>query len=209
MQPDAGPSLLFITLPSVFSHMAGGQIWGICFFVFMSFAALSTIIAVFENIVGFYMDQWNFSRGKAVLINLFLIPILSMPAVLGFSLWSQLQPMGAGSTIMDLEDFLVSYNILPLGGLIYVLFCTGKNGWGWKDFTGEVNTGKGRKLSDALRFYMTYILPVIIVVIYLKGYYDTFSQKGLTALIGWMIFAVILLLAIIGVSVWHPKSKTE
>ena len=209
VKPDAGPSLLFITLPSVFSHMAGGQIWGICFFVFMSFAALSTIIAVFENIVGFYMDQWNFSRGKAVLINLFLIPILSMPAVLGFSLWSQLQPMGAGSTIMDLEDFLVSYNILPLGGLIYVLFCTGKNGWGWKDFTGEVNTGKGRKLSDALRFYMTYILPVIIVVIYLKGYYDTFSQKGLTALIGWMIFAVILLLAILGVSVWHPKSMAE
>lgn len=207
VEPDAGPSLLFITLPSVFSNMSGGKLWGICFFVFMSFAALSTIIAVFENIISFYMDQWNWSRKKAVLLNVVLIPVLSMPAVLGFSEWSHIQPMGAGTNIMDLEDFLVSYNILPLGSLVYVLFCTRKNGWGWGRFLEEVNTGKGRKLSDALRIYMSYVLPAIIVVVYLKGYYDTFSEKGLMSLIFWMIFALILLAAILVVTLWKGRSK--
>lgn len=207
VEPGAGPSLLFITLPSVFSHMVGGKLWGICFFVFMSFAALSTIIAVFENIVSFYMDQWGWKRVNAVLLNVILIPLLSMPAVLGFSLWSNLQPMGAGSTIMDLEDFLVSYNILPLGSMVYVLFCTRKNGWKWDAFMEEVNTGKGRKLSNSLRMYMSYVLPAIIVVVYLKGYYDTFSGKGTPVLIGWMVFAMILLLAIFGVAMWHPNKE--
>lgn len=209
VEPDAGPSLLFITLPNVFSHMSGGRIWGVLFFIFMSFAALSTIIAVFENIVSFYMDQWKFSRRRSVLINVILIPVLSMPAVLGFSKWSQLQPMGVGSTIMDLEDFLVSYNILPLGSLVFVLFCTKKNGWGWDGFLKEVNTGKGHKMAEWLRIYMKYILPAIIVIVYLKGYYDTFSGKGRVTLISWMVFAVILLIAIFGVTFFKAKDAKQ
>ena len=206
VQPDAGPSLLFITLPSVFNNMTGGRIWGTCFFVFMSFAALSTIIAVFENIIAFYMDQLNWKRSKAVLLNIILIPILSMPAVLGFSVLSGIQPLGAGSTIMDLEDFLVSYNVLPLGSMIYVLFCTRRNGWGWKNFLEEVNTGKGCRLNTALNFYMSVILPAVIVVIYLKGYYDTFAPRGTAALIFWMCFAVLLLAAIFRI-VFYEKKK--
>lgn len=207
IQPDAGPSLLFITLPSVFNHMNGGQLWGTCFFVFMSFAALSTIIAVFENIIAFYMDQLGWKRSKAVLLNIILIPILSLPAVLGFSVLSGIQPMGAGSTIMDLEDFLVSYNILPLGSLMYVLFCTRNNGWGFGNFLKEVNTGKGMTFPAGLQFYMSVILPAVIVVIYLKGYYDTFAAKGVGALIFWMLFALLLLTAIFSIA--FGKSKTE
>ena len=118
VQPDAGPSLLFITLPNVFNNMAGGRVWGTCFFIFMSFAALSTIIAVFENIISFYMDMGGWSRKKAVVFNIVLIIALSLPAVLGFNLLSGFQPMGAGTSVMDLEDFLVSYNLLPLGSMI-------------------------------------------------------------------------------------------
>lgn len=209
VEPDAGPSLLFVTLPSVFNHMGNGQIWGSCFFVFMSFAALSTIIAVFENIISFYMDQFEWSRKKAVLLNIFLIPILSMPAVLGYNILSDIQPMGSGSTIMDLEDFLVSYNILPLGSVVYVLFCTRKNGWTWEKFLEEVNTGKGPKLGNALRFYMTYILPIVVTVVYLKGYYDTFEKKGTKTLIGWMVFAVILLTGVLAVALAGNKNKEK
>ena len=200
VQPDAGPSLLFITLPNVFNHMSGGRIWGTCFFIFMSFAALSTVIAVFENIVSFYMDMGGWSRKKAVGFNIILVILLSMPAVLGFNLLSGFQPIGAGSSVMDLEDFLVSYNLLPLGSMIFVLFCVKKNGWGWDNFLKEANTGKGMKLSGALRFYMTYILPAIIVIVYLKGYYDTFAKMGTKTLVGWMIFAVALLVLIFGIA---------
>lgn len=207
VEPDKGPSLLFTTLPSVFNNMKGGIVWGSFFFIFMSFAALSTIIAVFENIIAFYMDQFEWSRKKAVLLNIVLIPILSMPAVLGYNVLSGIQPMGAGTTIMDLEDFLVSYNILPLGSLIYVLFCTRNNGWKWENFVEEVNQGSGRKLSNKLRFYMSYILPAIIVVIYLKGYYDIFCNKGIVTLTFWMIFAVALLAAIFGVAIYKKNNK--
>lgn len=210
VEPDAGPPLLFITLPSVFNHMSNGQIWGTCFFVFMSFAALSTIIAVFENIIAFYIDQFGWSRKKAVLINIILIPLLSMPAVLGFNVLSGVHPMGAGTNIMDIEDFLVSYNILPLGSVVYVLFCTRKNGWTWNRFVEEVNIGKGPKLRNGLRFYMTYILPAVVAVVYLKGYYDTFSKKGTATLVGWMIFAVALLAGVIGIALAGSKeSKAE
>lgn len=205
--PAQGPSLLFVTLPNVFNHMSGGRVWGSCFFIFMSFAALSTIIAVLENIILFYMDEWNWSRKKAVLLNVFLMPVLSLPAVLGFSVLSGIQPMGAGSTIMDFEDFLVSYNILPLGSMVYVLFCTRKNGWGWDGFKNEVNTGKGKKLSDLLKPYMTYVLPVIVTAVYLKGYYDIFSKKPTPVLIGWMIFAVLLLAGIFAVVFGKRKHK--
>ena len=123
-----------------------------------------------------------------------------MPAVLGFNLLSGVQPIGAGSSVMDLEDFLVSYNLLPLGSMIFVLFCVKKNGWGWDNFLKEANTGKGMKLSGALRLYMTYILPAIIVIVYLKGYYDTFAKMGTKTLVGWMIFAVALLVLIFGIA---------
>lgn len=195
VQPDAGPSLLFITLPNVFNNMSGGRIWGTCFFVFMSFAALSTVIAVFENIISYYMDMRGWERKKAVAFNLVLVILLSMPAVLGFNVLSDIQLIGAGTNIMDFEDFLVSYNLLPLGSMVFVLFCLRKNGWGWYNFLAEVNTGEGWHLpkSELLRFYMTYILPLIITVVYLKGYYDMFAKADTHILIGWMIFAVMLL----------------
>lgn len=190
--PGAGPSLLFITLPNIFNNMAGGRVWGILFFVFMSFAALSTIIAVFEGIVAFLMEILNWSRVKTVLICIVGISVLSLPAILGFNVLSMVQPMGEGSTIMDLEDFFVSYNLLPLGSLIMVLFCSRKNGWGWDNFVDEVNKGRGRRMSNKLRFYYAYVLPIVILVIYFKGYYDMFAPMGIASLLAWMLIAVAL-----------------
>lgn len=190
---DTGPSLLFISLPNVFNNMSGGRVWGTLFFVFMTFAALSTVIAVFENILVMCMENWNISRKKAVLINIPLMTILSMPAVLGFNIFSNIQPLGEGTNLFDLEDFLVSNNILPLGSLIIILFCTRKNGWGWDNFIKEVNTGKGKNMSNWTKPYITWILPLIIIVIYIKGYYDFFINKGLSTLIPWMIVAIAFL----------------
>ena len=207
VEPGAGPGLVFITLPNVFNQMTGGKIWGALFFLFMSFAALSTVIAVFENILSFAMDLWGWKRNKAVLFNIVLIIALSLPAVLGFNLLSGFQPMGAGSSVMDLEDFLVSYNLLPLGSMIFVLFCVKKNGWGWENFRKEANDGKGLKISNKLQFYMTYILPAIIVIVYLKGYYDTFAKMGPKVLAGWMTFAAVLLAIIFGLSSVKKKTK--
>lgn len=211
VQPDAGPSLLFITLPSVFNNMAGGRIWGTSFFIFMSFAALSTVIAVFENIISFYMDMAGWERKKAVGLNIVLISLLSMPAVLGFNVLSGIEPLGAGSTIMDMEDFLVSYNLLPLGSMVFVLFCVKKNGWGYDNFLTEVNAGTGKKISasKALQCYMTYILPLIIMIVYLKGYYDTFKTKELPVLSGWMTFAVVLLGLVMWVALRKPGENAK
>lgn len=172
--PDAGPNLIFITLPNVFNEMAMGRLWGALFFVFMSFAALSTVIAVFENILSFCMDKWGWTRQKAVLINLAAILILSVPCLLGFNLWSGFQPFGEGSTIMDLEDFMVSNNLLPLGSLIYLLFCVSRRGWGWENFLKEANTGSGLKFPDAIRFYVTYVLPLVVLFIFVMGYETKF-----------------------------------
>lgn len=199
IEPDAGPSLLFITLPNVFNHMSGGRIWGTCFFIFMSFAALSTVIAVFENILMMLQDGLGWSRGKAVKVNIVAIAVLSLPAILGFNVLSGFQPVGPGTSIMDLEDFLVSYNILPLGSLMCVLFCTRKNGWGWENFRKEANTGNGIDLPDAVRFYMSCVVPAIIIVIYLKGYYDMFAAQGTKALVLWMTFAVVVLVALMSI----------
>ena len=174
VQPDAGPSLLFITLPNVFNNMAGGRIWGTCFFIFMSFAALSTIIAVFENIISFAMDLTGCSRGKAVAVNLVVIILLSLPCVFGFNLLSGFQPLGAGSTILDLEDFIVSNNLLPLGSLVYLLFCTSRYGWGWKNFRKEANAGTGIKFPKWSRIYVSYILPLIVLFIFVQGYWSKF-----------------------------------
>lgn len=205
IEPDAGPSLLFITLPNVFNHMPAGRFWGTAFFVFMSFAALSTVIAVFENILSFYMDMKEWSRKKAVLFNSVLIVILSMPAILGWNVLSNIQLVGKGTNIMDFEDFLVSYNILPLGGLAFVLFCVKKNGWGFDKFREEANTGEGLKLPKWIRIYMTYILPIVIVLVYLKGYYDMFKEKGTGMLIGWMAFAILLLITMFAIVFYKKK----
>lgn len=175
--PDAGPNLIFVTLPNVFSTLTGGRIWGSLFFVFMSFAALSTVIAVFEAIIAWWMDLKGWSRTKAVLVNCPLILILSLPCVLGLNVLSNIQPLGAGSTIMDLEDFIVSNNILPLGSLVYLLFCTRKYGWGWKNFRNEANTGTGIKFPNGIRIYVSYILPVIVLIVFIQGYIAKFFPQ--------------------------------
>lgn len=209
IQPDAGPSLLFLTLPNVFNHMAGGRIWGTMFFIFMTFAAMSTVIAVFENIIAMTMEIWNITRKKAVIINMGLIMLLSLPAVFGFNILSGIQPMGTGSTIMDLEDFLVSYNILPLGGLVFVLFCTKKNGWGYGKFEEEVNTGNGFKLPGVVKPLMKYVIPCIIVLVYLKGYYDMFSPMGMKTLAIWMLVAALFLVMVFGFTFRKKEKKTN
>lgn len=175
VDPGQGPGLVFITLPNIFNQMVGGRIFGVLFFVFMTFAAQSTIIAVFENIISFSMDLFGTSRKKTVLINGIAIILLSLPCVFGFNIWSGFQPMGAGSTIQDLEDFIVSNNLLPLGSIVYLLFCTSRYGWGWKNFLAEADTGKGVKFPAWARVYVSYILPLIVLFIFIMGYYQKFK----------------------------------
>ena len=175
VDPGQGPGLVFITLPNIFNQMVGGRIFGVLFFVFMTFAAQSTIIAVFENIISFSMDLFGTSRKKTVLINGIAIILLSLPCVFGFNIWSGFQPMGAGSTIQDLEDFIVSNNVLPLGSMVYLLFCTSRYGWGWKNFLAEADTGKGVKFPAWARVYVSYILPLIVLFIFIMGYYQKFK----------------------------------
>ena len=169
INPGAGPELIFITLPNVFIQMPGGRIWGTFFFLFMTFAAFSTIIAVFENIIACCMDKWNLSRKKSALINGVIILVASLPAVFGYNIWSSFQPRGAGSTVLDLEDFIVSNLLLPGGSLIFPLFCVTKWGWGFDKYLEETNTGAGVKFPRALRGYVTFVLPVIILVILVLG----------------------------------------
>lgn len=169
INPDSGPSLIFITLPNVFVSMAGGQIWGALFFLFMSFASLSTVIAVFENIIACTMELLNIERKKAVVINFIVISILSLPCALGFNVLSGIQPLGTGSTILDLEDLIVSQFLLPLGSLVYLLFCTSKYGWGFENYQKEVNIGKGLKVPHWVKFYVTIILPIIVIFVFING----------------------------------------
>ena len=169
VEPGSGPSLVFITLPIVFNEMPLGQLWGTLFFLFMTFAALSTVIAVFENIMSFTIDQWGTPRKKACLVNGLCLLILSMPCVLGFNVLSGVNVPAIGD-IQSIEDFLVSNNILPLGGLFLVLFVTRKNGWGWKNFLAEADTGKGLRFPAWSRVYMTYILPIGMVIVFIMGY---------------------------------------
>ena len=187
---DSGPGLVFVTLPNVFNSMAGGSIWGFLFFLFMSFAALTTIIAVFENIVAYAMDS-GWTRKKAVLLIFLLIIVLSLPCALGFNILSDIQPLGVGTTIQDLEDFIVSNNLLPLGSLLYLMFCTHRYGWGWKNFINEANTGKGRKFPAKLFSYCAYILPVIILVIFFQGYIEKFTWP-LNFILATVILAIVL-----------------
>ena len=169
VEPASGPSLVFITLPIVFNAMPLGQLWGTLFFLFMSFAALSTVIAVFETIMAFSMDQWGVRREKACLVNGALIALLSIPCVLGFNVLSGVAIPGIGD-IQSIEDFLVSNNILPLGGLFRVMFVTSKRGWGWKNFLAEADTGEGLRFPAWSYRYMKYVLPVGIVIIFVLGY---------------------------------------
>ena len=176
--PDAGPGLLFETLPQVFRSMAGGRIWGSLFFLFMIFAAMSTVTAVFENLISFAMDTWGWSRRRACFINCIAVILLSLPCALGFNLLSGFSPFGGNSTVLDLEDFLISNNILPLGSLVYVLFCTrNKRGWGWTKFMEEVNTGHGLRFPQWLCFYCKYILPAILLILWVHGIYTTLFVK--------------------------------
>ncbi len=206
IEPGAGPSLIFITIPNIFAQMPGGRAWAALFFLFLTFAAFTTIVAVFENIISFAMDLLGWSRRKSVLANVVMLVVLSMPCVLGFNVLAGFEPLGAGTNIMDLEDFIVSNNLLPLGSLGYVLFCTRKNGWGWEEFLEEANAGDGIHFPRGLKGYVSYVLPVIIIVIYLKGYYDKFVGQGTAALAGWMALAV-LFLGFVLFCAWAKPSK--
>lgn len=176
VQVDSGPDLIFITLPNIFNNLSMGRLWGGLFFVFMSFAALSTVLAVFENLVSCTMDLFSWGRKKASLINGMLLFTLSVPCVLGFNVWKQINPLGAGSNIMDLEDFVVSNLMLPLGALIFVLFCTRRYGWGWKKFTAEANEGKGLKVAGWMKGYLTYVLPAVVLLVFVVGLYNVFAK---------------------------------
>ena len=166
---DSGKRLIFITLPNIFNHLPFGRVWGSLFFLFMSFAALSTVLAVFENLVSCTIDLFGWGRRKASLINGIILFCFSIPCVLGFNIWKTVEPLGIGSNIMDLEDFVVSSLILPLGSLTFVLFCTIKYGWGWENFIEEANEGIGPKIAQWMRGYMTFVLPIILVMIFFMG----------------------------------------
>lgn len=169
VNPDSGPSLIFITLPNVFLSMTGGRIWGALFFLFMAFASLSTVIAVFENIIACTMELWNFTRKKSVIINLILITVFSLPCALGFNVLNFLQPLGSGSTILDLEDFIVSNLLLPLGSFVYLLFCTSCFGWGFKNYQTEANMGDGPKVQNWMQGYLTIILPIAVIFVFISS----------------------------------------
>lgn len=170
----SGPSLIFITLPNIFANMPMGRLWGSLFFLFMSFAALSTVLAVFENIICCGMELTGWNRKKSSLANLVLITLLSVPCVLGYNVWSSDIFTVFGGAILDLEDFLVSNLFLPLGSLVYLLFCVSKRGWCWENYLKEANTGKGMKMQNWMRVYLTYILPLIVLFIFGFGIYDKF-----------------------------------
>lgn len=170
----SGPGLIFITLPNIFNHIPMGKLWGSLFFIFMSFAAFSTILAVFENIISCGMELTGWSRKKSSFINAIAIILLSVPCVLGYNLWSSDIFAVFGGAVLYFEDFLVSNLFLPLGSLVYLLFCTSRYGWGWKNFTTEANTGKGLKIQNWMRGYISYILPLIVLFIFFFGLYDKF-----------------------------------
>ena len=168
VEPDAGPSLIFVTLPNIFTNMAGGRLWGALFFLFMTFASFSTVIAVFENILSFSIDMFGISRKKASFICCILILILSLPCVLGYNVWSDLHIIG-GRDVLDSEDFIVSNLLLPIGSLIFLLFCVTKWGWGFDKYIEECNTGSGLKIPRAFKPYFQFILPILIIAILISG----------------------------------------
>ncbi len=174
IEADSGPGLVFVTLPNVFNGMQGGRIWGACFFLFMTFAALSTIIAVFQNILACVQELWGWSLKKVTCIVGPLLLVLSLPCILGMTDWSSFKI--AGMSIDTFEDFLISNNILPIGSLVYLMFCVSRYGWGWDNFIKEANAGKGIRFpgGKAIRFYLTFILPLIVLYIFVQGYVSLF-----------------------------------
>lgn len=168
VQPDAGPSLIFVTLPNVFINMAGGRVWGTLFFLFMTFASFSTVIAVFENLLASCIDNFGWSRKKAVVINGIFILLASLPCVLGYNLWSDLHLIG-GRDVLDSEDFLVSNLLLPGGSLVYLLFCVTRWGWGFDNYLAEANAGQGLRMPKCLKYYFLIVLPILILVILVQG----------------------------------------
>ena len=175
VEVNNGPSLIFKTLPNIFNNIPLGRLWGSLFFIFMSFAALSTVITVFETLISCTMDLFGWSRKKACIVNCIALLVLSMPCILGFSVWSGFKPFGEGSNLMDLEDFAVNNILLPVGSLIFVIFCTSRFGWGFDKFAAEANEGKGFKVAKWMRGYMTYVLPLIILVLFVMGLISYFS----------------------------------
>lgn len=175
IEPDAGPSLVFITLPNVFNHMTGGRLWGSFFFLFMSFAAMSTVIAVFQNIISFATDLTRCKVKTAVVVNMVVVTLLSVPCVLGFNVWSGFMPLGEGTNVLDLEDFLVSNNLLSIGSIWYLLFCTSRYGWGFDKFLQEANEGTGIKFPRQVKWYVSLVLPIVILIIFLQGYWAKFA----------------------------------
>ena len=175
VDPGQGPGLIFVSLPNIFANMAGGNIWGALFFLFMSFAAFTTIIAVFQNILTMTKELTGWNRTQNLLVSCLGVLILSLPCALGFNVWSFIQPLGAGTNIQSLEDFIVSNNLLPLGSMIYVLFCTAKNGWGWKHFLQEANSGEGIRFPKSIRWYCGIVIPLLILIIFVQGYIVYFA----------------------------------
>ena len=167
VKPNQGASLIFETLPNVFVNMKGGRLWGTLFFLFMIFASFSTVLAVLENIISVCMDTFGWSRKKAALINGLLLAVLSLPCVLGFNVWSHVQLGGRG--VLDMEDFAVSNLLLPIGSLVYLLFCVTKWGWSFDKYLAEANRGSGLKLSPKLKPYFQWVLPVLILLILVQG----------------------------------------
>jgi|SRR5574344_68729 neurotransmitter:Na+ symporter, NSS family len=170
INPDGGPKLLFITLVNIFGNIEYGRFWGVLFFALMSLASLTTLIAVFENVIAMTMELFKIKRQMSVITNLVIVSIISIPCILGFNYWNDIQPLGLNTTILDVEDFILSYNILPLGALVYILFCTRRSGWGFERFVDEVDSGGGLRFPRMLKGYVTYILPVMIIFIYILGY---------------------------------------
>ena len=168
VQPDSGPSLIFLTLPKVFMNMAYGRVWGSFFFLFMIFASFSTVIAVFENLISAFMENFSMSRKRASLILFVMVFVFSMPCVLGYNVWSNVHLIG-NRDILDSEDFIVSNILLPLGSLVFLLFCTTKYGWGLQNYLAECNKGKGYRLSEKLKPYFQFVLPILIIFIFIQG----------------------------------------
>lgn len=175
VSPDSGPNLIFITLPNLFANMAGGRVWGSLFFLFMSFAAFSTVLAVFENIMSMMMELTGWDRKRTSAVCMGLIFFLSIPCVLGFNVWSGFQPFGEGTGVLDLEDFLVSNLILPFGSLVYLLFCVTRYGWGFDNYLNEANQGEGLKIPAVMRKYLVWVLPVVVSFIFIQGLIGFFS----------------------------------
>ncbi|MBQ9566247.1 MAG: sodium-dependent transporter [Synergistaceae bacterium] len=177
INPGAGPGLIFVTLPNMFNFMPSGRIWGTLFFLFMSFAALSTVVAVFENIIACFMDRLGWSRQKATVFMAVSVCLLSLPCALGFNVWAGFEPLGKGTCVLDLEDFILSNNLLPIGALVYLLFCVTRYGWGWKNFIAEADMGTGLKFPKGFlaRFYMTCVAPLVMLGVLLMGYEEKFG----------------------------------